>query len=225
MTLGYNLSGMMSFYQEMPEFKQMSTLAETMLGTSMEDLVGAIGGSFVLNVNGFEMQEVEYEDSEFVTYNVEEGIPDGVTESFTPGYGYKYTTKTKETLVPLVGLSMDVTNMAVLDKLIEKIPEEMIQKEEGYYAITLDDMPFDTYLTMNSNTVLLTNDKTARDNFLNGGYSDHLGGSVVGNNAKDTQSYMFMNLNYDTYPQTLKSYIEDEIPYEVNAVLRSLRIT
>ena len=143
--------------------------------------------------------------------NVETAIAnDSKINWYLGGWDYgQYVETTKEEYLPLMGMVMDINDNKIIEKLIEKIREDEINKRNNYYEFKIDDRyPF--YLSFNDNVCLITNDKKSIKEFEEGGYSpNNLGSSNHSSKITNSHLYSFLNLNFDEYPKEIKKEIRN----------------
>ncbi len=174
-----------NIFKSEKDFDKMETNFEKQLGFPLKDFVESFKGSVVFNL--MDIKEVEY------TYR-----------------NYRYNNVTKTEPLPIMGLAFDMSTSTYVQQLIEKIPEKNLQKRSDYYEIKIDNK-FDMYIAFNSNTCYLTNDKSSIKAFKNGGLiSDNLSESDLVSNFKNNPLYAYMNLDFDTYPKTIKDEINKD---------------
>lgn len=126
------------------------------------------------------------------------------------GWDYgRYIVTTKEEYLPLMGLVIDINDKETVEKLISKIPEDEINKRNGYYEFTIDNR-YPAYFSFNENICFITNDKKSIKAFKDGGYSsNNLGSSDHSSGITNSNLYSFLNLNYDEYPKDIKKEIKN----------------
>lgn len=126
------------------------------------------------------------------------------------GWDYgKYIETTNEDLLPLMGLAIDINGNEMIKNLIEKIPEDEINKRSDYYEFTIDNR-YPAYFTFNENVCFITNDKKSIKAFKDGGYSsDNLGSSNISSDVTNSNLFSSLNLNYDEYPKEIKKIIKN----------------
>lgn len=126
------------------------------------------------------------------------------------GWDYgKYVETTKEEYLPLMGLVIDINDKKIVKKLIDKIPEDEINKRSDYYEFTIDNR-YPAYFSFNENICFITNDKKSIKAFKDGGYSsNNLGSSDISSDITNSNLYSFLNLNYDEYPKDIKKEIKN----------------
>lgn len=163
-------------------FDKMESNFEKEMGFTLKEFIKSFKGSAVFNL--MDIRDVEY------TYR---------------NYYSEDVTKTEP--FPIMGLAFDMSSNTYIKKLIEKIPENDLQKRSDYYEIKIDNK-FDMYIAFNANTCYLTNDKSSIKAFKDGGLkSGSLLESAQVSNFKNNAFYASMNLDFDTYPNTIKKEI------------------
>ncbi|WP_282032225.1 DUF4836 family protein [Winogradskyella eximia] len=163
-------------------FDKMESKFENEMGFTLKEFIGSFKGSAVFNL--IDIKEVEY------TYQ-----------------NYYSDTVTKTEPLPIMGLAFDISSNTYIKQIIEKIPENDLQKRSDYYEIKIDNR-YDMYLAFNSNTCYFTNDKASVKAFKDGGLKS--GSLLMSNqvsNFKNNAFYASMNLDFDTYPNTIKKEI------------------
>lgn len=126
------------------------------------------------------------------------------------GWDYgKYVETTNEEYLPLMGLAIDINGSKIIKKLLEKIPEDEINKRSDYYEFMFDNR-YPAYFAFNEDICFVTNDKKSIQAFKDGGYnSDNLGSSNISSGITNSNFYSFLNLNYDEYPKDIKKEIKN----------------
>lgn len=137
------------------------------------------------------------------------------------GWDYgKYIETTKEEYLPLMSMSFDIQGDKVIKKLVEKIPEDEINKRSNYYELKFDNR-YPAYFAFNEGVFLITNDKKSIEAFKNGGYSsDNLRSSNISSDINSSNLYSFINLNYDEYPKEIKKAITNNQNEEEEKLLK-----
>jgi len=126
------------------------------------------------------------------------------------GWDYgKYIETTIEEYLPLMSMSFDIKGDEIIEKLVEKVPEDEIHKRSNYYEFKFDNR-YPAYFAFNENIVLITNDKKSIEAFKDGGYSsDNLASSNISSDMNSRNIYSFINLNYDEYPKEIIKEIKN----------------
>jgi len=127
---------------------------------------------------------------------------------YVGGWDYgKYIETTNEEFLPLMGIAIDINDSKTIKKLIDKIPEDEINKRSDYYEFTVYNR-YPAYFAFNESVCFITNDKKSIKAFKDGGYNtDNLGSSNISSDISNNNFYTFLNLNYDDYPKDLKKQL------------------
>lgn len=163
-------------------FDKMESKFENEMGFTLNDFIGSFKGSAVFNL--IDIKDVEYTYQNYYSDDV-----------------------TKTEPLPIIGLAFDMSSNKYVKEIIEKIPENDLQKRSDYYEIKVANR-YDMYLAFNANTCYLTNDKASIKAFKDGGLKS--GSLMMSNqvsNFKNNAFYASMNLDFDTYPNTIKKEI------------------
>ena len=124
-------------------------------------------------------------------------------------YGKNVETTTKDFL-PLMGLVIDINGNQTIKKMIEKIPEDVITKQDDYYEFKFGNR-YPTYLAYNEDVCFVTNDKKRIKAFVDGEDSaDNLSDASISSDILGSKFYTFLNLNYDDYPKELKKKVQTQ---------------
>lgn len=131
------------------------------------------------------------------------------------GWDYgRYIESTEEDYLPLMSMCFDIKGDNIIKKIVEKIPEEEINKRNNYYEFKIDNK-YPVYFAFNESIAIITNDKKSIDVFKDGGYSsDNLGSSDISSDIKNSNLYSFINLNYDEYSKEIKKEIKKNQNYD-----------
>lgn len=126
------------------------------------------------------------------------------------GWAYGLHETTVEELVPLVGLAMDIEDAGVIEALIDKIPEDEINKRKGYFEFEQDDEV--SYFAYNDKVCFVTNDKSSVKDFASNTFqTDNLSNSNLASNISESDFYAFFNLDYDSYPAEIKEEVKADL--------------
>ncbi|MBN2892148.1 MAG: DUF4836 family protein [Bacteroidales bacterium] len=197
LTYAFNPEALGEYIQNISTYALINDGVKEEIGYSIDEILASFGGSFFVNVYDFDKIEVEYTDYELVWHD----------DTFE--YTYDEVTSTKEELIPLAVLVLDLKDSKVLDKLVDLISQAgVIEKHNDYYKIEEDGMNF--YFGYNDDVLVVTLDEEAIKNFKDGGYSSSLASLNEGKSAKDNLFYLKFNLNIDDYPSVVIDKITDE---------------
>ncbi len=186
---------LMEFYnilKESDDFEKHQLDFEKETGFEVKELFETFKGSGVFSFWDIDEVERKYMDYGYNGYG-----------------GYGGYEKTEKNLVPIMGLAVDINDDKIIKKILKKIPEESISKRNNYYKINNHNEDYDLYFAFDDKVFFITNDKKSIKAFEDGGYSsDNLGNSDIAKSIKNNKAYMFFNLNYQDYPETLKNQIQ-----------------
>jgi hypothetical protein len=203
----------MSYYDIIKQeynFEKIQSEFERETELDLKDLFEAIKGNATYSLFGFENVEYKYMGYERVYNNKKYRRYNSFTGEYyyEGGYEYKDIEKTKKELLPIMGLAMDINGSKIIKKLIEKIPEDELNKRSDFYEFKIDNR-YPTYFSFNENICFITNDKKSIKAFKNGGYSsNNLGSSDISSDITNSNFYSFLNLNYDEYSTNIKKEIK-----------------
>lgn len=122
--------------------------------------------------------------------------------------------------MPLASLVFNVKDKNVFDEIVSLLPEEVLRKQNDYYAIMSGPMSFG-FLAFKDNKIFATTEEEALKNFLAKGYDKNLGHSAL---AKDLKSDIFLwnvNIDLDAYPEHIKLMLQSTMRREY-ALFQSL---
>lgn len=204
-----------AFYNMLAEekdFKSLDTQFSNEIGFSLEEIILSLKGSAIFNLSDFEQRQYTYSSYERI-YNPKKFKHYSSWEqeyTYSGGYEYRDTLKTKEILVPVFGLAFDVKTDKYIKNIFELFYEDNMEKHEDYYKIQLNKKHF-TFLAFNDDVCFLTNNKKSIEAFKKEGLKiENLSDSHVANNHKQNNFYTYMNLNYNDYPKEIKKEINGE---------------
>lgn len=185
----------MAYYKTLEQeddFEKIAFSFKKETGLELEDVFKSFKGNALFSVFGFENVEYTYRARERTRY-----------------YDYKYVDKTEEVMLPIMGLAMDINGNKTIKKLIDKIPEDNINKRSYYYEFKIDEK-YPAYLAFDEKICFITNDKRRVKAFKSGGLqSKNLKDSNLSEAIENSNFYSFVNLNYDNYPKEIKKKIKD----------------
>ena len=116
--------------------------------------------------------------------------------------------------IPLFGLAFTVKNEQAFQNLLALLPQEITEKlikNEKYYMFS--QQGFALFMAYRDNRVFVTDDSNAIDAFTGKGQDKTLK-SIADSNLKNSLlndiSLFYINLDLDTYPPTIKSFITNK---------------
>ena len=123
--------------------------------------------------------------------------------------------------IPLAGLSFTLKNESDFDRFLGLFPQNMLTKNGDYYVMAT---PFMVTLNIacKDKRVLITDDADAVASFVGKGFSSNLKNSEMANELKKSPVFFYMNLDLETYPESLKALIAAYSTSEINAGLKVL---
>ena len=196
----------MAYYKAMEkenDFEEMESSFKKETDLELEDVFKSFKGNALFSVFGFENIEYTYTARERMGY-----------------YDYKNVEKTEEVMLPLMGLAMDINGNKTMKRLIDKMPENNINKRSHYYEFKIDNK-YPAYLAFDENICFITNDKKRVKAFKDGGLqSKNLKDSNLSKDIENSAFYSFINLNYDNYPKEIKKKIKNEQNIEEQKLFR-----
>ena len=122
--------------------------------------------------------------------------------------------------IPLMGLSFTVKSESDFDNLRGLLPQEMIQKTGDYY--TIGSMGMGAYFAYKDNRVFVTDDTEAIKAFIGKGFDKTLKDNELSSNYKKDPCVFYINLDLETYPESIKMMLQTNTPPEVRNYLSLL---
>ena len=124
--------------------------------------------------------------------------------------------------LPLAGVVFSVNNRGVFDRIIDILQDEMgrgaVRDRGDYHEVSLVGVGT-LYLAHKDNKIYITVDSEAINNFTGRGYRNSLSGSQI---AK-SPVYMYLNLDVDSYPDNVHSFLRRELGREIADVLDMMK--
>ncbi|MDL2241436.1 DUF4836 family protein [Bacteroidales bacterium OttesenSCG-928-L03] len=105
-------------------------------------------------------------------------------------------------IIPLFSFVAGLNDRAMLDNVINMIPEGVVTKQLNCYEINALDFPL--YFTYDDKALLVSTDWNVASSFVEGGLKENLTSSPVAKSIKSYPAYGFLSLDYETYPNVLK---------------------
>jgi hypothetical protein len=85
------------------------------------------------------------------------------------------------------------------------VPSYLYKKVGEQYVVSLGGMlPVSVYFAFNDNRVFITDDADAIAKFLEKGFDKQISSSSIGNDLKNYPILHYINLDLDTYPESVK---------------------
>ena len=160
-------------------------------GLTKDNVLNFFGGSFMLAIEGFENQK-------YISYDLVED------EQSKDGYEYKEVEK--ERMFPVFGLSFNIGDKTLLDKVITLAS---LALENGYYKLPLEkDLTF--YFAYNNKAFYGSNSPKGVEAFLKGGVSNNAVNSDFGKHISKDLAYLYMSLEPKDYPQEYVDIIREK---------------
>ena len=160
-------------------------------GLTKDNVLNFFGGSFVLAIEGFENQK-------YISYDL---VEDEQSED-----GYEYKEVEKERMFPIFGLSFNIGDKTLLDKVITLAS---LALENGYYKLPLKkDLTF--YFAYNNKAFYGSNSPKGVEAFLKGGVSNNAVKSDFGKHVSKDLTYLYMSLEPKDYPQEYVDIIREK---------------
>lgn len=149
---------------------------------------------------------------------LETAMADGATVNAFEG-GWEYGVLEEELRYrprPLIGFTFDLNNNTLINTLIEKMPDSAYEKTDGYYHFFIDGNKKESvYLAYNETNALITNHKESVEVFSKGGFADkNLSTAAIVQEISPESIFMYMNLDYNQYPEVIKEMMESEMGKE-----------
>lgn len=194
--MAINPSEIYKWLYEIPTYKPMLDQANQGSPISIESIMNSIGGDIIISMHGFKLPEID-ETSEYGSSN--------------------------QSVMPLGTMIMSMNNEDLFKTATTQlIPPGLFQLKDGVYSGSI--MGFDLFFGLFENNLIVTNDKNVIDNAGKGGLENNVGNTEL----KDLFShsgFMFMNLNWDKYPESLRTMVESSMgEKELEAFQSGVRI-
>ena len=151
-------------------------------GLTKDNVLNFFGGSFVLAIEGFENQK-------YISYDL---VEDEQSED-----GYEYKEVEKERMFPIFGLSFNIGDKTLLDKVITLAS---LALENGYYKLPLQ-KDLTLYFAYNNKAFYGSNSPKGVEAFLKGGVSNNAVNSDFGKHVSKDLAYFYMSLDPNNYPK------------------------
>lgn len=151
-------------------------------GLTKDNVLNFFGGSFVLAIEGFENQK-------YISYDL---VEDEQSED-----GYEYKEVEKERMFPIFGLSFNIGDKTLLDKVITLAS---LALENGYYKLPLQ-KDLTLYFAYNNKAFYGSNSPKGVEAFLKGGVSNNAVNSDFGKHVSKDLTYFYMSLDPNYYPK------------------------
>ncbi|MBL4606016.1 MAG: DUF4836 family protein [Flavobacteriaceae bacterium] len=110
--------------------------------------------------------------------------------------------------IPQMGLAFDINGSKMIKEGLSKLPEGTYKDNGTYYEVSALGI-YSAYFAFDESTCFITNDKSRIELFKDGGSKDtNLSDSKMASKLSNSAFYAFMNLNYNTYPESIKNLVE-----------------
>ena len=120
-----------------------------------------------------------------------------------------YIESTKKEDLPMMGIAFDINSNKIIKQIIDKIPEEELNKRNGYYEFKFDNK-YPAYFAFNSKICYITNDKKSIKTFKSGGLkSNNLNNASYASDILNSSYFSYSNINIDSYPKKFKKQLEE----------------
>ena len=165
-------------------------------GIVLEDLISEFGGDLLFSFYGLAVETVEYETTMFT----------GVDES-----GYPIFTDTvvnREKTMPKMSVVLSLLQKEKLQTVFDQLGTALFTKVDNYYQLADGFMKgYELYISLQDNVLMLTTDKDAIVLAGKGGYDSSISSNDISKNISPT-GYVYVNLDYDTYPESITNMVE-----------------
>lgn len=180
-SLSFNPTGCYELLANEDDFDAISFRFKRTFGFDIKDIFDKATGNLALAIHDFE--EVEHS-----FYN-----------------GYNGHDSYKET-IPTYSIVMETKDPSLLEDVINSNASDgMLKKRKKYYEINRGRETI--YLAFNEKYISVTNDKKAINTFTKGGYTTSFQNSELKGYTLNNNVYMFWDLDYDNYPNSVKKKI------------------
>jgi hypothetical protein len=203
MTLGFaiNPAQIYKFIHDIPAYKPMLDQANQSSPLSIEKFVNSLGGDIIVAMHGFNIPQTD--DS----------------ESYGPNVN----------LMPYATAILSMNDKEVYDQITTTlIPPGLFTEKDGIYSGEFDGIA--VHFGLFDNNLIVSNDPAIMDAAKNGGMKDNVGGTDLAKLFSHT-SFMYMNLDWEKYPEGLKTILsttmgnkELEIFQSVTNVLKEMKV-
>jgi hypothetical protein len=123
--------------------------------------------------------------------------------------------------IPLAGLGFTVKRQEDFDKLLALVPSRMVTAKDDHYVIATGVM-ISLYVACKDNRVFVSDDADGLAAFLNKGNSKNLASGPLGESLKKSSSLFYVNLDFDSYPENIRSLAKSGLGGDISTVLSFL---
>jgi len=173
-------------------------------GFTFSDFIKSFGGEYVFSLSDIELQKNE----QLVTKTFwTDGYYDKKNKWHEGEYKSVDTLMINEKLVPIFSFATSFENESIFTDFMLKMPQDTIIDNESFYTFEYEG--FKLYSTFNNGIVIITNDKNVIDKSNSGGYgAESLAKSDFAENIIKNYGFMFFDLNYENYPESVKTELQ-----------------
>jgi len=207
--------------KELDEYEKVKTMAKV-YDLNLDDVVKAFNGEVLLSIYDLAIDQVEKE------YTRDRYNP--YTNEYEPN---TYTRITTQYDVK-GGLIFSLSNSEIFSKILGLLEEnKFVSKEGDMYKVNeqvVSSIAFasELYVGVAKDALIITTSKETSDAVANGGYSDNFSSSSVSEEIVPA-GFTYINLDYATYPKSVKDYVAkggvDEMVDNVSALLKSVSLS
>lgn len=123
-------------------------------------------------------------------------------------------------MMPIFAMAVDINANETVNNLLYWLESNGVEKRNGYYVI-----PFNYnnnfYFACNNEAAFLTNDESAANQFMYGGYSNSL--AKVADDIKKG-NYIYMDLNVNDYPSSITGFIPESVRSILSGYLKNIEV-
>jgi len=165
-------------------------------GIVLEDLISEFGGDLLFSLYDFSVENIEYETTMFT----------GVDEMGYPVF--TDTVVTREKTMPKMSVVLSLVQKEKLQTLFDQLGASLFTKVDNYYQLADGFMKgYELYISLQNNVLMLTTDKDAIILAGKGGYDSSISSNTISKNIAPA-GYVYLNLDYETYPESIKNMVE-----------------
>ncbi|MDA3881981.1 MAG: DUF4836 family protein [Bacteroidales bacterium] len=211
----YDSEKLMSYIQKIDTKENFLSVIEKN-GISIEPILKNFDGDFALSFYDIVTEEMEVPDRRFVGFD-DNGRPQFID-----------TVRMRTVTMPKISAAFSLSESSSIQNLIDIFGENYLQKVDSYYILKQSPtMGIKTYVSLTKDILLISTDKEAIDNVENGGFDDSFSSTSIAKNISPA-GYMFVNLDYNNYPEGLTNMAEkmgvEKIITDVSPLLQSLEV-
>lgn len=190
----FDVNDILSMAETNSTVKSALAMAETNR-ISPEALLRNFNGSIV-----FGFYDLGTESQEISTFYY-----DGIDEFGIPIF--IDTIMIQEKTVPKAIMAFGLKDSKSFQMIIDGFGGAFLQKNQGYYTLNSAISGYNAFLALHNNMLIISTDEAAMKQIESGGFSKNFGASKQARKVSNN-GYSYINLDYDTYPESIKKLVE-----------------